>query len=275
MVLKTREDFDMSELGFALDKDDFSIGVRDTKTTKTRWDLEFPDGFTQSWTGSGLTYRTIRRDGGEIDTPFGGVITGGTDKSPFGTVTVSDMRVKASEFFRVSKTRSDKDNMELAEKLLRASDELRMGSGDDVALGLKGNDEIYGGGGDDLLLGGQGKDELIGGGGGDVLEGETGKDELNGGAGKDRLIGGKQNDMLKGGGGADAFVYDARKLGRDVIEDFSRQDTVEIDRSLASGFEDLRLATVKGDGAVRFAGTTVIFDGLDRDEINEGMFDFV
>ena len=62
---------------------------------------------------------------------------------------------------------------------------VRLGSGDDVALGGDFADLIIGGGGNDILSGGLGDDELDGGGGDDILFYEGGIDEMRGGNGRD------------------------------------------------------------------------------------------
>lgn len=64
---------------------------------------------------------------------------------------------------------------------------VKLGSGDDTAIGSNGNDNVTLGGGNDYALGGGGDDTLEGGDGADTLLGQGGDDSLSGGDGNDTL----------------------------------------------------------------------------------------
>lgn len=80
-----------------------------------------------------------------------------------------------------------------------------------------------------LLTGGDDDEDLVGG---------LGADTLNGGGGDDSLTGLAGRDILSGGAGSDRFVYlsaadsPVSSLGRDVIQDFSPDDVIDL-----SGFD--------------------------------------
>ena len=243
-------------------------------------------------TGRGLQYRDVTKFGHTIETPFRGTLTGREEES--GRFSLDfDFEVSARDFFRATRTNGDRDNFALFRSLFdgrdvldlngRGDDEidgfagadlLRLGRGDDVGYGSGGRDRLFGEAGDDILEGGAGRDRLIGGRGADVLEGGRGDDSVNGGAGADALEGGKGRDALRGGGGPDEFLFAGRRLGRDVVEDFGGRDTVVIDSPGVDRFADLKLREVDGDAAVRFNGTLVVFEGLERGDLRAGMFEF-
>ncbi|MCH7628887.1 MAG: hypothetical protein IH997_09270 [Proteobacteria bacterium] len=130
----------------------------------------------------------------------------------------------------------------------RFANRVRLGDGNDGAMGGKGDDVLWGEEGVDLLLGGDGNDRLYGGTGGDVLGGgagadklygEAGADNISGGGGADVLTGGRGKDILAGGTGADRFVFEAiadfggkTRSTADTISDFSRAQADRIDLAL-------------------------------------------
>lgn len=103
-------------------------------------------------------------------------------------------------------------------------------------------------------------DRLTGGAASDVLRGGSGNDTMRGGDGADILIGGAGRDHLWGGKGADLFVLDSSwtqgsgKKSRDVIEDFSGSDRIDLHKLDANLYEALddRFDFI---GADRFSGT--------------------
>jgi hypothetical protein len=123
------------------------------------------------------------------------------------------------------------------------------------------------------LAGDEGRDLLIGLGGHDRLEGGAGDDQLVGGSGRDRLMGGVGNDILEGGDGRDVYVIRPGS-GHDVINDFSRNDVVDVSRVAAGTgrFRNLDLRetddgvvlTLADGGTVTFAGLSL--EDLDRDD---------
>ena len=144
-------------------------------------------------------------------------------------------------------------------------DRMLGGGGNDIMRGGADNDTIDGGKGRDMLLGGMGQDKLIGGSMRDVLKGDGGRDKLiggggddvlRGGAGQDVLVGGKGNDILSGGAGADTFVF-GKGSGRDVITNFTAEDTLILNDFLREG------RSVE-DAARMVKGDLVISNGTDK-----------
>ncbi|MEW9617922.1 calcium-binding protein [Shinella sp. S4-D37] len=111
----------------------------------------------------------------------------------------------------------------------KVADEIQMGPGRDIAVGLDGDDFIYGYGksdisgleangsdaaakdGADQLLGGRGKDKMYGGAGGDYMHGEWGNDTLYGESGSDLMYGGYGKDVMNGGSGNDRMYGGSEK----------------------------------------------------------------
>ena len=105
------------------------------------------------------------------------------------------------------------------EKYARISDieEILAGAGDDI-VDLTSTHMIYA---TDLTVKGEA--------GNDVLWGASGNDILNGGEGNDILFGGTGNNILIGGSGADVFEFVRTNFTqRDVIQDFSTEDTIKL-----------------------------------------------
>ena len=141
------------------------------------------------------------------------------------------------------------------------------GNAGQVITGTEGPDSLEGGNGNDTLNGLGGADRIDGSGGADVLDGGAGDDLLFGGRGADRMLGGAGNDLLSGedsddnadsmdgGAGDDTYgVY----LNDVILGDaggFDMVDAIDIDWTLAAGFEKLRLLSIFAGGAVRQVGT--------------------
>ena len=271
--VRINENLEWNDVPFGVTSNDFNkrFGHEVVTATARKFEIDYGDGPTGTYTGRNLEYREVTVGGKTLEVPFKGVITGYTEGPNF-NVQVS---VKAREVFKTARTKSDADNIKLFNKLLNGRDDFRLGNGDDTGNMRGGNDQVRAGGGDDVIGGGAGKDRLWGQKGDDILEGDGGADRLWGGAGRDQLEGGKGNDELTGGGGGDEFQFTGRKQGRDVIKDFGAGDKVVIDSTRVDAFEDLQLATVQGSGAVRYDGTTIVFEGLARGDFDGGRFEFV
>jgi Ca2+-binding RTX toxin-like protein len=121
--------------------------------------------------------------------------------------------------------------------------------GDDYVFGANWNDYIKGDAGDDHLVGGWGKDTIVGGCGNDVIKGGAAVDVLTGGDGHDTFV---YNI------GVDKETYGPGNVGRDVITDFSCQDTLQSNQQLtwnpaksgffnAQGYEVSHLDGHEGD----------------------------
>lgn len=103
----------------------------------------------------------------------------------------------------------------------------------DKILGDKGSNLFSGNSGDDTLDGRSGSDTLRGGTGQDLLNGGKGADTLFGNRGDDTLRGGVGNDQLTGGQGADFFEFNGRRIGQNLVTDFTtREDVLRLDASL-------------------------------------------
>jgi Ca2+-binding RTX toxin-like protein len=114
-----------------------------------------------------------------------------------------------------------------------------LGRGDDVIVNTgtmsgrsflgDGNDTYDGASGfhSGSVEGEAGNDTLTGGAGPEALFGDSGDDSIAGGGGDDCIDGGSGNDTLTGGAGSDRFVFHLW-TGRDVVEDFTAADTLEV-----------------------------------------------
>jgi Ca2+-binding RTX toxin-like protein len=100
---------------------------------------------------------------------------------------------------------------------------IRLGSGDDIAIGRGGNDSLQGDAGDDTLSGGTGRDYLSGGTGDDKLFGGDDSDVLKGGDDQDTLFGGSGNDDLDGGANNDRLYGES---GDDTLTGMSGNDAL-------------------------------------------------
>jgi Ca2+-binding RTX toxin-like protein len=139
------------------------------------------------------------------------------------------------------------------------------GRGDLVGSGNTLGNYIAGNGGDNKIVGKSGDDSLSGMAGDDRVSGQLGNDSLRGGSGDDDLIGGLGSDILRGDRGNDAFVFNsvaeslAGETTRDVIQDFTAADTIDLTRidanALAAGnqaFTFVGSAAFTGAGQLRF-----------------------
>lgn len=133
------------------------------------------------------------------------------------------------------------------------NDKLVGENGADVLFGGSGDDSLYGGADNDSLLGEAGKDYLRGGKGNDYLDGGKGNDSLLGEAGDDILGGGKGNDTLTGGAGADTFLY-AFGDGKDVIVDFSAEDTIKL---IDGSWSDVTASVNKKDVTLKIGSGSI------------------
>jgi hypothetical protein len=93
----------------------------------------------------------------------------------------------------------------------------------------------------------------------DEIYGSQYKDKLNGYRGDDWIAGNGGNDKLKGGPGSDGFYFEAFD-GTDTIKDFKwRYDTIWLDSSLATTFQQVYDAAYRyKKGVVLDFGNTVI-----------------
>lgn len=118
-------------------------------------------------------------------------------------------------------------------------------AGDDSLTGTAGDDTINGLGGNDNLNGASGNDRVDGGAGNDWVIGERGADSLIGGDGNDTLFGGGADglaDSMDGGLGNDSYVVEAGDVIVGDAGGIDRVEAVDIDWTLAPGFENLLLA---------------------------------
>ena len=189
-------------------------------------------------------------------------------------------------------------------------DSVHGGSGDDLIRGDDGNDLAHGEDGDDTLWGGEGDDTLWGDAGGDRLEGERGADRLSGGdgadflhggnstdtlsgdAGNDTLWGGGEDDWLSGGAGDDLIMGGAGAdcleggAGRDLFQ-FNLQSGDDVIADFRAGLDRVEIGGVTGFAALIWTETaegvrmqdashrfSVLFEGLDRGDIDAGDFIF-
>jgi serralysin len=154
-------------------------------------------------------------------------------------------------------------------------DVITTGSGTNSATGGGGDDQIIGGSNRDTLVGNDGNDQLSGKASNDTLSGRNGNDFLDGGAGEDRMFGGDGSDYLRGGKGddficgtdrsngdsdVDYFAFD-KSDGRDIVANFEvGTDKIYLEEG---GTASLSYNAVNGNTTMTYAGTTVIFRGVD------------
>ncbi|MDD3595660.1 calcium-binding protein [Sulfuricurvum sp.] len=110
--------------------------------------------------------------------------------------------------------------------------------------------ELSGGSFNDLLYGTDGQEELQGLDGNDYLKGLDGDDLLIGGEGDDTLQGGLGDDTLEGDGGDDVYLYN-KGDGRDMIIDFSGNDTIMFGEGIT--YEDVSFEINGNDLLLRFS----------------------
>ncbi|HRD74497.1 MAG TPA: cell envelope integrity protein TolA [Hyphomicrobiaceae bacterium] len=169
------------------------------------------------------------------------------------------------------------------------NDTLVDGEGDDVVEGSAGDDVVRAGAGNDSYNGGSGFDTLdfsaadrgmmidlskksivgmgedkvanfevvVGSSHDDVMKGSKAAETLDGGAGDDDLRGLGGADVLTGGEGSDTFRWsltdvmaDGKHLGVDRVTDFSKEDVLDLSRTVDGSFASVDDAVlVKDDGS--------------------------
>ncbi|SDD62227.1 Ca2+-binding protein, RTX toxin-related [Paracoccus isoporae] len=106
-----------------------------------------------------------------------------------------------------------------------------------------------------------------------ILKGHDGADSISGQGGFDRIVGGKGNDLLNGGAGRDTFVF-FQNDGRDVIQDFTiGADLIEF-RTGGGRFDDLTISQQGNKAVLAFAGSTVVLNAVNADDLDAGDFLF-
>lgn len=161
---------------------------------------------------------------------------------------------------------------------------LNTGSGTNIAVTFAGNSQFVGGSGNDTLLGGTGNDTLSGGDGNDVIVGDIGSSFL---FGNDRIEAGGGTDLIQGGDGADTFVFKVND-GVNTITTIDRNgtpsangadfqsgiDTIELDGFglLNGSYAMNEISDVDGNAQFTSNGTTIIFDGLTKSDLDAGDF---
>ena len=118
----------------------------------------------------------------------------------------------------------------------------------DLIIGDASVNVIWGAADDDYLFGDGGNDTLHGGGGHDIMYGDGGDDTLHGGGGRDWIHGEAGDDTLYGGPDADIFRFRVEKgIGADTIEDYGRDDKIEICRKFGTPLATITHADVGSD----------------------------
>ncbi|NBR33069.1 MAG: hypothetical protein EBT84_13135, partial [Sphingomonadaceae bacterium] len=145
---------------------------------------------------------------------------------------------------------------------------IRTGSGNDVAIGSSadnrivtnaGRDSISAGSGNDTVFAGAGDDVVLGESGNDSIDAGEGNDSVNAGAGSDTVRGGAGNDTLVGGSGTDWLDYSDQSNG--IIVNLSSSTY----QSVLSGTADDGL-----DGIDSISGFEGIIGSTGRDTLLGG-----
>ncbi len=168
-------------------------GIVDFSVTPTTVVVDFGDGETDTFLGSGFT-----------STPFG--LTGGT-------VTGIEYRLQSSLVARA--TGLDIPAVTLSELYVAGQGEAvveRLFGGADDVTGSAASERLSLLSGDDTVRGGAGNDTLLGEEGADVLDGGAGRDSLEGGPGNDVFLGSEGADVLSGGPGMDRLIFPGSAL---------------------------------------------------------------
>jgi Ca2+-binding RTX toxin-like protein len=138
----------------------------------------------------------------------------------------------------------------------------------DVLTGGEGDDFLAGGGGDDYVFGDIGNDEVRGGAGIDIVRG---------GFGDDLVIGGKGDDFLYGGEERDTFVFNGA-FGRDLVQDFHPEDTLQFGPSPTGEPRSMASLTITQQGSDVIIndglGNQVVLGGYLASSLNAGDFIF-
>lgn len=292
IVIDGDEGSDQAGSGLGFLSFQFLLGAEVTNTSSTGFTLSrsstspfpglpvTPDPAPDVYSGQNLTFTDITHGGTTLTTPSSGLITSVLEQGDDFTTTGEDLNIDAADFYRVSLSESNDDNVQLLKDVFRGDDTFLGGNkrdkfngfgGNDSLDGRRGSDRIWGGGGEDSLYGGKGADVLRGQGGNDELFGQRGHDRLLGGAGDDRLIGGHGKDTLEGGkgddvlngqGGFDVFVFRGSEQGRDTIENWADgKDRIQIIHQDVVDLSDLTLTTVGGDLEITYDDNTIVLQG--------------
>jgi hypothetical protein len=284
--------------GFLFDVPDFGQGLTSfnfeptfpseiVEATATRYAIAYGGGVVGVYEGRRLSYDTLTFDGVTLEVPDAGRLTRYVETWRPGERYDKTLDLPAGDFFTVSATADDSDNLALFEASLAGDDVIEMrGEGDDRIKGLGGDDEIRGGAGDDTLRGDDeggggdsGRDSVFGETGADRLGGGRFADVLRGGAEDDLLFGGRHGDTLAGGAGdnlhvgghgGDLFNVKGGAKGTDVIADFGRGDDTLKWVGGAARFADLTESLIGGDLALSDGDRTVVFEGLGLGDVARG-----
>lgn len=111
-----------------------------------------------------------------------------------------------------------------------------------------------------------------------TLDAGVGDHALAGGNGADVLVAGFGSDTLTGGHGPDVFVFDHLGFGHTVITDFAREDMVQFDHHLLTGFNDMlgHAHQVAADVVITLDAQDVItLQGVALASLKSGEFLFV
>lgn len=197
--------------------------------TSTGFQVDVGLGYTEIYTGAGLTYDSSGKLTGGTLTGLQETYTGTPD------FTMSGFSIDAVTFARWE---HDGDSPSAIEGLFGGDDTLLGSQFNDVLSGFGGNNVLMGGDGGDKLTGGPGNDHLYGqspnggadgadsmngGDGMDYLQGNAGNDTIDAGNGPDRVNGGANDDLIKAGAGND---YANGNKGNDTIDAGTGDDTV-------------------------------------------------
>lgn len=171
--------------------------------------------------------------------------------------TVTEANIDAADWYRVTVSPGDQDNIELLWQVF---------SGADLIKGTAVGDKLNSYAGDDRLLGRGGNDRLWG---------DKGRDLVNGGGGADKIDGGKGADVLIGGRGEDTFIFRGKKAGHDKIKDFVEgKDLIKIKVGTVDSFSDLTVTYNGDDARISYESTVIkVLDvGANALEANDFMF---
>lgn len=252
------------------------------------------------YSGTNLQFTDITLLGTTLATPSSGLITSVTETGPNFTSTATGLNIDAADFFRVSATKTNRDNVDLLEQVFSGRDEFRGGARQDKFNGFDGRDDMQGGGGGDRLWGGEGRDTIeggkgddkiwggtglddldggkgndtikggdggdyiLGGQGDDYIQGNKGNDRITGGAGDDTLEGGKGDDYLSGGGGRDVFVFNGGGQGNDTIENWvDGKDLIQIKHPTVDNLADVHVTQTADGVEVAYRDNTILIEGTE------------
>ncbi len=231
---------DFHERSFSLLQEGMDSIGSDTPIDVNEYDRKFKDNVKQFFSDVFSNLTGISQDKADALFNLGSQISDHGEHSVIGlTTTYNDHALSVATVFEDGHADTYVgDRFANRVRLGDGNDGAMGGKGDDVLLGEEGNDLLLGGDGSDRIYGGAGKDVLGGSAGADKLFGEGGSDQLSGGGGTDVLTGGRAKDVLSGGAGADRFVFAAvadfggkTRATADSISDFSHAQGDRIDLS--------------------------------------------